>query len=387
MKKRNIMKCFSIFMIAVIFAGSIIMGQAETFDVDAKAAILMDASTGTILYEKNIHESLPPASVTKIMTMLLTMEELDNNKITLEDKVVISERAASMGGTQIYVEPGETKTVEDLMKAIAIRSANDASVAVAEYIAGTEELFVEKMNNRAKELGMNDTNFINTNGLPVEGHHTSAYDIAIMSRELLKHKKVEKWLTTWMDTVEVGKGAASTQELVNTNKLIRTYDGANGIKTGSTSEAKYCLSASATRGNSTFIAVILAAPTSPTRFSEAAKLLDYAFANYNTIKVIEKDTNLGDVMIEKGKTSLINVTTDDTLNVLVKKGEESKIKKELILPESIKAPIMKGEKVGEIIITLDGRQMEKMDLISSETVKKASVLDILSRMFQNMINN
>lgn len=385
--RKIIMKFFSIFIIAVFLGSSTIVSQAESFDIDAKAGILIDASTGTILYEKNIHEALPPASVTKIMTMLLTMEALDSNKITLEDKVVISERASSMGGTQIYVEPGETKTVEDLMKAIAIRSANDASVAIAEYIAGSEEIFVEKMNNRAKELGMKDTYFVNTNGLPAEGHVTSAYDISLMSRELLKHVKVQKWLTTWMDTVEVGRGATSTQELVNTNKLIRTYEGANGIKTGSTAEAKYCLSASATRGNNTFIAVILAAPTSPIRFSEAAKLLDYGFANFNTIKVVEKDASLGNVKVEKGKTSEINVTTDDSLNVLVKKGEESKVKKEIIIPQLIKAPVMKGEKIGEIIVTLEGQEMGKMDLVSAETIKEASIFDILGRMFQKMISN
>lgn len=385
--RKIIMKFFSIFIIAVFLGSSTIVSQAESFDIDAKAGILIDASTGIILYEKNIHEALPPASVTKIMTMLLTMEALDSNKITLEDKVVISERASSMGGTQIYVEPGETKTVEDLMKAIAIRSANDASVAIAEYIAGSEEIFVEKMNNRAKELGMKDTYFVNTNGLPAEGHVTSAYDISLMSRELLKHVKVQKWLTTWMDTVEVGRGATSTQELVNTNKLIRTYEGANGIKTGSTAEAKYCLSASATRGNNTFIAVILAAPTSPIRFSEAAKLLDYGFANFNTIKVVEKDASLGNVKVEKGKTSEINVTTDDSLNVLVKKGEESKVKKEIIIPQLIKAPVMKGEKIGEIIVTLEGQEMGKMDLVSAETIKEASIFDILGRMFQKMISN
>lgn len=385
--RKIIMKFFSIFIIAVFLGSSTIVSQAESFDIDAKAGILIDASTGTILYEKNIHEALPPASVTKIMTMLLTMEALDGNKITLEDKVVISERASSMGGTQIYVEPGETKTVEDLMKAIAIRSANDASVAIAEYIAGSEEIFVEKMNNRAKELGMKDTYFVNTNGLPAEGHVTSAYDISLMSRELLKHVKVQKWLTTWMDTVEVGRGATSTQELVNTNKLIRTYEGANGIKTGSTAEAKYCLSASATRGNNTFIAVILAAPTSPIRFSEAAKLLDYGFANFNTIKVVEKDASLGNIKVEKGKISEINVTTDDSLNVLVKKGEESKVKKEIIIPQLIKAPVMKGEKIGEIIVTLEGQEMGKMDLVSAENIKEASIFDILGRMFQKMISN
>ncbi|SES70280.1 D-alanyl-D-alanine carboxypeptidase (penicillin-binding protein 5/6) [Natronincola peptidivorans] len=376
-----------VFIITLLFSNITMVAQAQPFEVDAKAAILIDASTGTILYEKNIHEALPPASVTKIMTMLLAMEALDNNRISLEDKVVISERASSMGGTQIYVEPGEIKTVEDLMKAIAIRSANDASVAIAEHIAGTEEIFVEKMNARAAELGMENTHFVNTNGLPVEGHVTSAYDIALMSKELLKHKEVQRWLTTWMDTVEVGRRTPSVQELVNTNRLIRTYKGITGIKTGSTSEAKYCLSASATRGNNTFIAVVLAAPTSPIRFSEASKLLDYGFANFNTVKVAEKDGDLGTIVVDKGKQQVLHVTVMEDLNVLVKKGEESSIKKEIILPQSIKAPIQKGEKIGEIIVTMDGKEVGKTNLISAENVEHASVFNILNRMFQGMMGH
>lgn len=385
MRKHFIKLLLSISIIIIFLGNSISSAEMQPFDVDAKAAILMDASTGTILYEKNIHEKLPPASVTKIMTMLLAMESIDSNAISLDDKVVISERASSMGGTQIYIEPGETKTVEELIKAIAIRSANDASVAIAEYIAGTEELFVEKMNKRAQELGMKNTHFVNTNGLPAEGHVTSAYDIALMSQELLKHTEIQKWLTTWMDTVEVGKKNKSIQELVNTNKLIRTYKGITGIKTGSTSEAKYCLSASATRGDNTFIAVILAAPTSAIRFSEATKLLDYGFANFNTVKIAAKDSSLGTVLVDKGKVTEVNVVPINDLKVLVRKGEESNIKKEIILPQSVKAPIIKGEKIGEIIITLDGKEIAKSNIVSGDDVPKASVLDIISRMFQKIV--
>lgn len=385
MRKYFIKLLLSISIIIIFLGNSISSAEMQPFDVNAKAAILMDASTGTILYEKNIHEKLPPASVTKIMTMLLAMESIDSNAISLDDKVVISERASSMGGTQIYIEPGETKTVEELIKAIAIRSANDASVAIAEYIAGTEELFVEKMNKRAQELGMKNTHFVNTNGLPAEGHVTSAYDIALMSQELLKHTEIQKWLTTWMDTVEVGKKNKSIQELVNTNKLIRTYKGITGIKTGSTSEAKYCLSASATRGDNTFIAVILAAPTSAIRFSEATKLLDYGFANFNTVKIAAKDSSLGTVLVDKGKVTEVNVVPINDLKVLVRKGEESNIKKEIILPQSVKAPIIKGEKIGEIIITLDGKEIAKSNIVSGDDVPKASVLDIISRMFQKIV--
>ena len=383
MKKSRKRFCYILIILLCIY--STIICWAESFDIDAKAAILIDASTGEILYEKNIHEELPPASITKIMTMLLTMEALDTNQISLDDEVIISERAASMGGTQLYVEPGEVKTVEDLIKGITIRSANDASVAIAEHIAGTEELFVEKMNTRAKELGMNNTHFMNSNGLPAEGHLMSTYDIAIMSRELLKFPEIQKWLTTWIDIVEVGKNTKSTQELVNTNKLVRSYEGITGIKTGSTSEAKYCLSASATRGNNSFIAVVMAAPTSTVRFSEATKLLDYAFNNFDTIKVVEKGANMGSILVEKGEKSKLNITIDEDLNILVKKGEKSNVDKEINIPSSVKAPIVKGEKIGEIIINLDGQQKKKVELISAETIKKASVVNILERMFKDMV--
>lgn len=359
-------------------------GEVQPFDINGKSALLMDVGTGTILYEKNIHDQLPPASITKIMTMLLVMEAIDSNKITLSDKVVVSERASTMGGTQLYLEPGETKTVEELMKGVAIRSANDASVALGEYIAGTEELFVQQMNNRAKELGMENTNFVNTNGLPAEGHVTTAYDVALMSRELLKHKDVQRWLTTWMDTVVVGK-RQSTQSLVNTNKLINTYKGANGIKTGYTSESLHCLSASATRGNTTFIAVIMAAPTSQVRFNEAAKLLDYGFANYNTVEIAKKDSVIGSVVLNKGKKTQVDVVAKEDLNALVNKGNEANVQKEIVLPPSINAPILQGDKIGEIIATIDGKEVGRVDIVPIEDVSKASVVNILGKMFNKMI--
>ena len=359
-------------------------GEVQPFDINSKSALLMDAGTGTVLYEKNAHQQLPPASVTKIMTMLLVMEAIDSNKITLNDKVIISERASKMGGTQLYLEPGETKTVEELMKGVAIRSANDASLALGEYIAGTEELFIQQMNNRAKELGMENTTFVNTNGLPVEGHLTTAYDIALMSRELLKHKDVHKWLTTWMDSVVVGK-KQSEQSLVNTNKLINTYQGANGIKTGYTSEALHCVSASASRGNTTFIAVIMAAPTSPIRFSEASKLLDYGFANYSTVEIVKKDKDIGSVILNKGKKTHVDIVAKDDLNALVKKGAEASVEKEIVIPESMNAPILQGDKIGEIISKIDGKEIGRIDIVSKESVENASIVDILGKMFNTMM--
>ncbi|MBU5677538.1 D-alanyl-D-alanine carboxypeptidase [Alkaliphilus sp. MSJ-5] len=382
-KKFNMFLC-TLVIISLLLPAYNVSGEEQPFDINSKSALLMDAGTGTILYEKNIHEQLPPASVTKIMTMLLVMEAIDNNKITLNDKVVVSERASKMGGTQLYLEPGENKTVEELMKGVAIRSANDASLALGEYIAGTEELFIQQMNNRAKELGMKNTTFINTNGLPAEGHVTTAYDIALMSRELLKHKDIHKWLTTWMDTVVVGK-RQSQQSLVNTNKLINTYKGANGIKTGYTSEALHCISASATRGNTTFIAVIMAAPTSQVRFAEASKLLDYGFANYNNVEIVKKDSIIGNVMLSKGKKIQVDAVAKDDLNTLVKKGDEANVQKEIILPPSIIAPVLQGDKLGEIIAKIDGKEIGRVDIVSKESIEKASIVNILGKMFNKMM--
>jgi len=382
-KKLNIILCVLV-IISMILPAYTVNAEVQPFDINSKSALLMDAGTGTVLYEKNAHEQLAPASVTKIMTMLLVMESLDSNKITLNDDVVVSERASKMGGTQLYLEPGEIKTVEELMKGVAIRSANDAAVALGEYIAGTEELFIQQMNSRSKELGMENTTFVNTNGLPAEGHVTTAYDIALMSRELLKHKDVHKWLTTWMDTVVVGK-KQSPQSLVNTNKLLNTYQGINGLKTGYTSDAMHCISASATRGNTTFISVIMAAPTSPIRFSEASKLLDYGFANYNTVEIAKKDGVVGNVMLSKGKRAEVEAVAKDNLNALVQKGDESKVEKEIVLPSSITAPVLQGDKIGEIIARIDGKEIGRVDIISKESVAKASVLNILEMMFNKMM--
>ena len=286
------MKKFISFLLALFIAitqVSIIFADTEEakLDIVSKSAVLMDASTGKILYEKNSHEKLPPASVTKVMTMLLICEALESGKIKEDDDVQISETAASMGGSQIFLEPGEIQKVDTLLKSIAVASANDACVAMAEYVGGSVEEFVVLMNKRAKELGMNDTNFVNTNGLPVDNHYTSAYDIALMSKELLRHKKISKYLTTWMDEVVVGKKQAKIG-ISNTNKLVKHYTGATGVKTGFTQQAKYCLSASALRNNTHLIAVTLCAETSPIRFKDATSLLNYGFANYETVKICKK---------------------------------------------------------------------------------------------------
>jgi len=361
--------------------------DALEFDIDAKSAILMEASSGRVIYEKNPHDKLPPASITKIMTMLLVMEAIDKKEISLDDKVLISERASSMGGSQLYLEPGEEKTVEELLKGVAIASANDASVALAEHVSGTEELFIKKMNERAKELGMKNTQFMNTNGLPQEGHLTTAYDIGLMSRELLKHPKIHDWLTIWMTTMKVGlpNKRITNLELTNTNRLIKTYPGANGIKTGYTADAKYCLSASATKNNLTLIAVILGSPTSQIRFAEAQKLLNYGFSTYSSVPIAKKNQVIREIPVEKGKEQKVAAITENALNVIVKKGEEDKVQKEIVLPDKIKAPFAAGEKIGEIIVKKDNEEIGRVNIITEKEIEPASFLNIFQNIMKQVI--
>jgi D-alanyl-D-alanine carboxypeptidase (penicillin-binding protein 5/6) len=359
---------------------------AQEINIDASSAILMDAASGKVLFEQEAHKRVYPASVTKIMTLLIAMEQLEAGKISLDDQVVISNNAAGMGGSQLWMEPGETKTVEQLLKAIAVASGNDASVALAEHIAGTQELFVQMMNRRAKELGMEDTNFVNCHGLHDENHYTSAYDVAIMSRELVKHKKVFDWTTIWMEDIQVGKeGRFKTFTMVNSNKLLRRYDGVDGLKTGSHSEAKYCLSATAKKGNLRLISVVMGSPTSETRFKESAKLLNYGFAKYNSVQIAAREDIINQLKVTKGKERTINVKPLDDVNVLVPKGQENSIEREVVLPEFVKAPIKEGERVGELLIKRDGQVVERVELVSDRTVEKAGLFEILKRMIADWI--
>lgn len=356
--------------------------------VDAKAAVLMDADSGTILFSQNGDDRLPPASVTKVMTMLLAMDAIDQGRVSYSDMVTISERAASMGGSQMYMEPGEQHSLEDLMKGISMVSANDACVAVAEYLAGSVEIFVENMNAKAKELGMKNTHFVNTNGLPVAEHYTSAHDIAIMSSELIKHKKTHEWFTNWQDTLTVGlPGKQKEFGLTNTNRLIKQYTGANGIKTGFTQEAGYCLSGSATRDDMTLIAVVLGCPSSKVRFAEAAKLLDYGFATYETIKLAEKGEPHGLIEIEKGQPNYINAVAGENISVLVKKGEKNSVTFEVKQDKSIKAPVKQNQKLGEIIAYQNKKEIGRYPLVAEESSKEASVTDLYKRITKSLINN
>lgn len=353
----------------------------KKFGVDARSAILMEHSSGKVIYELNSHEKLPPASVTKVMTTLLTMEAVDSGKINLNDKVTISEYACTMGGTQLFLSPGEIRTVEELIKGVVIESANDASVALAEYIEGSEELFVKKMNERAQELGMKDTHFSNCNGLPIENHYTSAYDIALMSRELLKHKKVLSYTTIWMETLTEGRQKPFT--MVNKNRLVKFYNGCDGLKTGSTSEAKFCISATAVRNNMRLIAVIMGSPTRDIRNREASKLLDMGFAKYEVVKLSDKKDEVGEVKVLKGKSTKVKAVPKDSFEILVEKGNKKEISKELIINSEINAEVKKGEKIGEIVAKRDGSEIGRMDIIANETVQKAGMGDLIGRTFKS----
>ncbi len=339
--------------------------------INAKSGILMEQSTGEVLYETNPDERLQIASVTKVMTMLLIMEALNSGKLSKDDMVSVSERAASMGGSQVFLEAGEQMSVDDMMKAIAVASGNDAAVAMAEFISGSEAAFVEKMNERASELGCLNTHFINCNGLDeTQEHYSSAKDIAIISRELLNHTAIFDYTTIWMDSLRGGAFGLS-----NTNKLIRFYKGANGLKTGSTSAAKYCLSASAERDGMQLIAVVLCAPSTAERFSSATALLDYGFANYEVAKDDVLNIPIPYVDIKGGvKEKLLPEICGD--GFIVKKGNLDKIQAEFELSDLVSAPVEKGAKLGEVVYNINGTEIARRDICAGEDVPRISVIQL-----------
>ena len=348
----------------------------------SKSALLMEEDTGTILYEQNSHEALPPASVTKVMTLLLIYEGERDGKFEWTDTVQVSEHAASMGGSQVFLEEGETQTAADLTKSIAIASANDAAVAMAEFLAGSEEAFVQKMNERAKELGMEDTNFVNACGLDIEGHVSSAYDIALMSRELMENfPEIKEYTTTWQDSiVHKTRRGEETFGLTNTNKLIQWYDGATGLKTGSTGNALYCLSGTAERDGMGLIAVVMAAPDYKVRFREVMQLLDYGFANYAIEKGREKGYAMGEVPVEKGMTDTVEAVVAEEISVLVPKGKEAQWETRTELLPAVSAPVEAGTKVGELVYLRDGEEVGRVELTAGENVAKANMDTMLRRM-------
>ncbi len=373
------MKKVICFFICVCFMMHSVVVFAESntdLGLNAKSAILMEESTGNILYESNPDERLPIASVTKVMSMLLIMEAVDSGKISLDDMVTVSENAMSYGGSTMFLETGEQLTVNDMLKGIAVASANDGCVAMAEHLAGSESAFVDMMNEKAKKLGMENTHFMNTNGLDEDDHYSSARDVAIMSRELMKHETIFNYTSIWMDTLRGGKF-----QLANTNKLIRFYDGANGLKTGSTSKALCCLSAAAKRNDMQLIAVVLGAPTSAERFASAKSLLDYGFVNYAVNTQITAGDEVQKIAVEKGVDKEVDVVAGDSCSTLVKKGQEDNITKEIKIDETITAPIEAGQKIGTMTISRDGEVIADIDLNASSAVEKKGIGLIIKDFF------
>ena len=356
-------------------------GEADTpsLDLDCKSAILIEATTGKVLYEQNADEALPPASVTKVMTLLLVMEAIEEGKIKLDDMVSTSAHAASMGGSQIFLEEGEQMSVEDMLKSVIIASANDAACALAEFVSGSEEAFVARMNQRAGELGMKNTTFENTNGLDdtATNHLTSARDIAIMSAELIRHEKILEYSSIWMDTVRNGEFG-----LTNTNRLVRFYRGCTGLKTGSTSKAGFCISATAERDGTKLVAVIMGADSRDIRNAAAAKLLDWGFANYALYTHSGEELD-GIKTIGGVKNSLKAECAE--FSCVIEKSKVGKIEYKLDIPDAVSAPIKKGDVVGSVTFTLDGEEMGKTDVVASEDIDKISFFEVWYRILAKFL--
>lgn len=353
-------------LLFVLAAALLLTVPVGALEVSAPSALLMEKETGTVLFSKNEHEKLEPASVTKVMTLLLTMEAIDSGTLHYDDIITASAHACSMGGSQIWLKENEQMSVSDMLKAVCVVSANDCAVALGEQIAGSEDAFVERMNARAAELGMNDTHFCNATGLPAEGHVTSAYDIALMSRELiLNHPDIRKYTTIWMDTLRGG-----TSSLVNTNKLIRFYQGATGLKTGSTDSALYCLSGTAERDGMELIAVIMKAPTSAQRFEDAKSLLSYGFSTYALVKATP-DAALPPVPVSLGTQSTVQPVASES-SLLLEKAKAANLEKSVTLAEQADAPIAKGDVLGTLMVTSGGETLAEVPLVAGEDVPRVT---------------
>lgn len=369
---------------ANIYTTAYSMPSNDNMNLDCRSALLMEFSTGNIIYEFNSHEKLTPASVTKVMTTLLIMEAVENGTMSLDDKVTCSARAKSMGGSTMYLETGEIRTVEELIKGVCVESANDAAIALAEYHSGTEEAFVEKMNERAKELGCNDTHFSNCTGLFPENHYTSANDLAIMSRELLKHSQILKYTTIWMETISEGREQPFT--LVNRNKMIRSYNGCDGLKTGYIKESMYCISATAKRNNIRFISIIMGAPTWQSRNEQAGRLLDYGFAKYECKKIVDKDEPIGEIALHKAVPEKVTIRAAEELDVILEKGSKVNIEKQVEIYKNIKLPLKAGDQIG-VIRAVDGdKTYSEAKLVVDQPVKKMPFGYILKKSFRLLLN-
>jgi len=401
--KCNLLKIICIFIIAIFLFPTICIASesiytwsnnakplTETIPTNATtslslnvgSAVLIEQNSGQVLYNQNMYEKLRPASVTKVMTILLIMEAIDSGKLSYTDKIPCSEKAAGMGGSQIWLDVREELTVDEMLKAICVVSANDCTVAMAEYLAGSEEAFVNQMNAKAKELGMNDTTFKNCHGIDEDGHVTSAYDIALMSRELLtKHPSITKYTTIYMDSLRDGKSS-----LVNTNKLVRNYKGATGLKTGSTSVALYNLSASATRNDLSLIAVIMKAPTSPIRFAESQKLLDYGFNNFEYKKLANKNDLIKEISVDKGIENSVNAILENDSGVLIQKGQNKDIVQSVQLTDSINAPVYAGQVLGNVTYSLNGNEIGNVNIVAEKSVGKNTAFNMIEHVFFNWLS-
>jgi D-alanyl-D-alanine carboxypeptidase (penicillin-binding protein 5/6) len=342
------------------------------------AAVLMEKETGTVLFEQSPHDKLEPASVTKVMTILLVMEALDAGRLKRTDLVTVSARAASMGGSQVYLKEGEQMTADDMLKAVCVASGNDASVALAEHLAGSEEAFVQKMNQRAAVLGMTDTSFFNCTGLPAAGHLTSAYDIALMSRELLNHPSVRTYTTIWIDSLRDG-----AFQLANTNKLIRFYEGATGLKTGSTDSALYCLSATAEREGMELIAVVLKSPSSDKRFESAKSMLNFGFANYTLLDVYP-NAALPPIGVLLGATSQVQPKLSRSSRILIPKSDLNSVATELRLTNHVEAPVEEGQKLGEMAVIVNGEERETIPIVAANCVERLTIPGIFKKFLRQL---
>lgn len=371
MKGKRIAACLLAAVTAIVSFSGRVQALSDS-ELPAPSAVLMEASTGKVLYEKNAHEQRPCASITKVMTLLLVMEGLDSGQIYLEDMVTASEHAASMGGSDIWLEPGETMSVDDLLKATVIVSANDAAVALAEHLCGSEEAFVQRMNERAAELGMTKTVFKNCNGLDEDGHVTTAYDIALMSRALIAHEKIFDYTQVWMDELRGGK-----TQLVNTNKLLKTYSGITGLKTGTTGKAGSCMTATAERDGMSLIAVVLGCDTTDNRFSAASTLLDYGFAGWTLTVPSLPPVALDPIEVECGMNNSVDVSAETIPGVVVPKGREGDVVCEAVLKTLLTAPVEQGQTVGKITCTLDGETLAEIPVCAASAVEELTLSSAL----------
>lgn len=352
----------------------------SVLEIPAKSAVLMDVDTGTVLYEKDSHSKLPPASITKVMALLLVMEAIESGQMTLETELSASAHACSMGGSQIWLEPNEQMTVHELLKATVIGSANDATVVLGEAIAGSEEGFVAMMNQRAEQLGLTDTHFVNCTGLDADGHLTSAYDIAVMSKELIKHELIKQYSTVWMDSLRNGES-----ELVNTNKLVKFYEGCTGLKTGTTSGAGCCLSATAEREGLRLVAVVMGADTSNDRFNGARKLLDYGFANWSKITVTTDPEELHPVTVTGGVSEFVNAECTERKSFLVEKQKAKTLLLQTEIAEKLKAPVVKGQQIGVTRVYIDGKEIGTVKVVAETGVEKMTFFKYVGLLLNKLI--